>query len=239
MMIKCAECGFENDPGHIYCAKCKMKLNLDQISSESIKKSARPDNHRLQILQFIILVVLICLAFALWPVPVETGQMSGPEFAMARNKMNKLQQGVLTEPVDFSEKAVNMLFNHLLQENARRPGYESGLISISAAQVTISRESMTVCLSYQAGPLVFGPVQIGPFWVSYEVTGRPEAGPSGLDFTALNGAAGHLPLPLLGGGIGKARLQNIFIPFKNARVFLSRLEIVEMQHGSIKVKYSK
>ena len=239
MMIKCSKCGFENEAGHIYCAKCKTKLNLEQISSNSFHKSPVHRNFRLQILQFIFLVIIICFACALWPVPLETVNISGPEFVSAKNKLTKLQQGVLAEPVDFSEKEINILFNYLIQKDRHRPNFKAGLISIYASQVQINPETMTIYLGYQVGSLMVGPITSCPFWLTYEVTGRPESGPDSLRFSALNGAVGHLPLPFLGGSIGKTRLQRIFVPFKNARVFLGRIEIIGIYKNSIRVKYSK
>ena len=237
-VIQCAQCGFENDPGHIYCAKCKAKLNLDQISSRSFDLTPRR-NLRLQLLQFVLLVLLICLAFALWPVPVDTVSYSARELAVTKNRLQRLQQGALTEPMEFSEKEVNMLFTQFIQENRRRPSYSPGLVSLSSARVALEEGALTVSMFYQVGPLNVGPVELCPVFTSYEVTGRPEPGPSGLEFAALKGAMGHLPLPFLGGAIGKARLQELFEPFTNARVFLGRLEDIRLREGGVRVKYSR
>lgn len=233
-VIQCAQCGFENDPGHIYCAKCKAKLNLDQISSRSFDLTPRR-NLRLQLLQFVLLVLLICLAFALWPVPVDTVSYSARELAVTKNRLQRLQQGALTEPMEFSEKEVNMLFSQLIQENRRRPGYKPGLVSLSAARVALEEGALTVSMFYQVGPLPLGPLELGPVWTSCEVTGRPAPGPEGLQFVALKGALGHLPLPILCGAVGKARLLELFSHFENARNLLGRLEIAAIRQGSIKV----
>jgi hypothetical protein len=71
------------------------------------------------------------------------------------------------------------------------------------------------------------------------VTGRPEKRADGLRFAVLNGTVGHLPLPAVGGNFGTTQLQNIFFSYKNARVFLSGLEIVEMKEGSVTVSGAK
>jgi|GEM_PF-2040803 len=234
-MIRCAQCGFDNVPGHLYCTKCKTRLNLEQISKESFFNSGKHDNYRLQILQFILLVIIVCFALALWPVQIDAIKISGTEFGKARNKMTQLQKGEAASPVNFSEEEVNILFNHLLQENRRRPDFKAGYVSIYASQVIINPKTLTIYLNYQLGPWVLNPVTIGPFWLTYKVTGRPEMGTDGLRFAALNGTIGHLPLPFLGSNLGKMRLKNLFIPFKNARVFLGRLEVTEMQKGSITV----
>jgi len=237
--VKCAKCGFENPPGHLYCTRCKAKLNLDQISSESFLKSGQQADLRRQILQSILLVIIVCFALAFWPVQIDTVAMSGTEFAKARNKLTQLQQGVAVGAVEFSEKEVNMLFNHLLQENRRRPDYAAGNFSVYASQVIINPNTLTIYLNYQVGPWVLDPITIGPFWLSYKVTGRPEKSPDGLRFAALSGALGHLPLPLLGGNIGATRLKRLFGPFKNARELLGRLEVTEMKKEGITVSNAK
>jgi len=234
-MIRCAQCGFDNTLGHLYCSQCKARLNLEQISRKSFFNSGKHDNYCLQILQFILLIIIVCFALALWPVQIDAMKISGAEFGNARNKMTQLQKGVAASPVEFSEKEVNMLFDHLLQENRRRPDFKAGGISIYASQVIINPKTLTIYLNYQVGPWVLDPLTIGPFWLTYKVTGRPEMGPDGLRFSALNGAIGHLPLPFLGGNLGTTRLKQLFIPFKNARLFLGRLEITEIKKGSITV----
>lgn len=239
VMIRCAICGFDNEPGHLYCVKCKTRLNLEQISSGSFVKSGKHGNLRLQILQSILLIIIVCFALALWPVQIDAIKISGAEFGKARNKLTQLQKGVAASPVEFSEKEVNMLFNHLLQENRRRPEFKAGFVSIYASQVIINPKTLTIYLNYQVGPWVLDPVTIGPFWLTYKVTGRLETGPDGLRFAALNGAIGHLPMPFLGGNLGTTRLKQFFIPFKNARDLLNRLEITEMKKGSITVYGAK
>lgn len=238
-VVQCAQCGADNEPGHLYCAKCKSKLNLDQISSESFIKSGQHRDFLLQGLQLILLLIIVCFAFALWPVQFEALKISGVEFGKARNKLNQLQQGVTANPVEFSETEINILFNHLLQEDRRRSNFKAGPVSIYDCRVAINPNSLTFNLNYQVGPWMLGPVAVGPFWLTYTVTSQAEKYKEGVRFTALKGTIGHLPLPFIGGKIGKKRLQQIFIPFKNARVFLSRLEIVALQEGSITVAGAK
>jgi len=237
--IRCAQCGFDNPSGHLYCAKCQAKLNLEQISAKSFLNLREHGDLLRQILQFILLAMIVGLALAVWPVQIEAMKISGAEFAKARTKLNHLQQGVAARPVEFSEKEVNMLLNHLLQENRRRPDFTAESVSIYASQVIINPTSLTIHLNYQVGPWTLGPVTIGPFWLTYKINGRPETRPDGLCFVALNGAIGHLPLPLLGGNIGATRLKQLFRPYKNARLFLSRLEVTEMQKGRIAVYVAK
>lgn len=234
-MVRCAQCGFENEPGHLYCTKCKTRLNLEQITNESFLNSGKHDNYRLQILQSILLVFIVCFTLALWPVQIDAIKISAAEFKKTLNKMTLLQKGVASSPVEFSEKEINILLYHLLQENRRRPDFKAGFISIYAGQVIINPKTLTIYLNYQIGPWVLNPITVGPFWLTYKVTGRPEMGPDGLRFSALNGAIGHLPLSLLGGNLGTTRLKQLFMPFKNARLFLGRLEVTEMQKGSITV----
>lgn len=234
-MIKCAQCGFDNTPGHLYCSQCKAKLNLEQITRESFLNSGKHGDFRRQILPYLLLLIIVCFALALWPVQTDTMKISGAEFGKARNKLAQLQKGVAASPLEFSEKEVNILLHYLLQESRRQPDFKGRYFSISTSRVIINPKTLTIYLNYQSGPWALGPVSIGPFRLTYKVIGRPEMGTDGLRFSALSGAIGHLPLPFLGGKIGGARLKQLFIPFKNARLFLRRLEITEMKKGSITV----
>lgn len=234
-MIKCAQCGFDNLSGHLYCTKCKSKLNLDQITREYFSNSGKQGNYGRQILLSIALLVIAGLALALWPDQTDPIKASIAELGQARSKMSLLQKGLAREPVVFSEKEVNILFDYLLREIHRRPDRQTGFGAIYAGRVTIRPKTLTVHLICQFGPWILGPITIGPCRLTYKVTGIPEKGPDGLHFIALNGAVGHLPLPLLGRNLGMTRLRQFFLPFKNARAFLSGLEIIKMKKGSITV----
>lgn len=234
-MIKCTQCGFDNLPGHLYCTKCKSRLNLEQITREYFLNQRKRFNYGRQILLGMGFLAAAALVLALWPDQADTVKASVVEQKEARTKLNLLQQGTAKEPVVFSEKEVNILFNHLIQELHRRPDHAAGLAAVYAARVTIKPKTLIVHLSCQLGPWMLGPITIGPFWLTYKVTGAIERWTDGLRFTAINGAVGHLPLPLLGKNLGMTRLKRLFLPFRNARSFLSGLEIVELRKGSITV----
>lgn len=80
MMIKCAKCGFENQMGAIFCRQCGEKINMDEISPESIEQGKKKDKAKQAAASAIrwtvrILVVLVILgvaaaAFAPWGLPV-------------------------------------------------------------------------------------------------------------------------------------------------------------------------
>ena len=233
-MIKCAQCGSDNAPWHLYCSRCKSKLNLGQITRESFNSGNHAGLLR-EILQYVLFVIIVCFMLALWPAQSGMVKASGTELGIARDKLAKLQKGVATSPIEFSEKEVNILFNYLLQGVRRQPDDKSAQVSIYTGRVIINQKTLTIYLNYHIGPWIIGPVTIGPFQLTYKVTGRPEKGPDGLNFIARSGAIGHLPLPWLGRNLGITRLRQVFSPFKNARLFLSELEIIEMKEGSITV----
>jgi len=80
MMIKCAKCGFENQMGAIFCRQCGEKINMDEISPESIEQGKKKDQAKQAVAKAIrwtvrILVLLVILgvaaaAFAPWDLPV-------------------------------------------------------------------------------------------------------------------------------------------------------------------------
>ena len=233
-MIKCAQCGFENSLGRLHCSRCKSRLDLGRITREYFLNAGNHGHQQQKILQYILLAVIFCFTLALWPVRCDPAK-SAAELGKARGKLAQLQEGVATSPIEFSEKEVNALFNHLLQETRRRPNLNARSLSMYAGQVVINPKTLTIYLNHQVGPWDCAPISIGPFWLTYKITGRPEKGPDGLRFVALSGGIGHLPLPVLGRNLGAMRLKQLFLPYKNARIFLRGLEIIEMKNGSITV----
>lgn len=236
-MIKCTQCGFDNPPGHLYCTRCKLRLNLEQFTREyfsSYKKHFHFHYSR-QILSWLVAVVIAGSALALWPDRIDAVKASSAEQGQAQSKLILLQKGLAVTPIMFSEKEVDILFNYFLQGAYRRSERASEPTAVYAGRVTIRPKTLTVHLIYRLGPWLLGPVTVGPFWLTYKVTGVPEKWSDGLRFAALNGAVGHLPLPFLGRNLGMTRLKRLFLPFKNARSFLSSLEVVEMRKGNITI----
>lgn len=235
-MIKCTQCGFDNLPGHLHCTKCKQRLNLEQITREYFAGLKTHIGYGREIFLGCAVIFLAVCVLALWPNRGETIRASEVEQANARNKLKLLQKGLAREPLVFSEKEVNILFDYLLQEMRRKPAGAPETAIVDTGWVTIRPDAMTVHISYRIDPWSFGPLTIGPFWYSYEATGVPEKRhPDGLCFVASKGAIGHLALPWLGRSIAMARLRKLFQPFKNARAFLSSLEIIDMNKGSLTI----
>lgn len=239
MIIKCSKCGYENPPTRLYCLQCKARLSLEQVSKDIFSAAANHFEYGRRLILTAILVIVAGLFLALWPDQVEVPRASAEELGQARGKLLKLQKGVATEPMVFSEKEVNLLFNYLLREGRRKPTPGMELAALSAAGVSIKPVKMIVRLNYQYGPFGLGAVPLGPFFISYTFNGVPERGPDGLRFTAHTGAIGHLPLPLVGRKLAAKRLERVFNPFKNARVFMSSLEITEMNNGSVAVAVAR
>jgi len=223
----------------LHCIQCRTRLNLEQVTRNFFFHSEKHGEYVRRALLTVILIITAGLVFALWPDQVELPGTTADEVGQARGKLITLQKGVATEPIVFSEKEVNILFNYLLREGRRKPSSRTELAAVSAAGVAIEPEKLTVRLNYQYGPFAFGTVTLGPFVISYTVTGVPRREPDGLRFVAREGAIGHLPLPVLGQKLATDRLARLFQPFNNARSFLSGLEITEMKKGSIAVAVAR
>ena len=80
MMIKCAKCGFENQMGAIFCRQCGEKINMDEISPESIEQGKKKDKAKqaaakairwtVRILVLLVILGVAAAAFAPWDLPV-------------------------------------------------------------------------------------------------------------------------------------------------------------------------
>ncbi len=223
----------------LHCGQCGTRLNLEQVTRNFFFHPEKHGECVRRALLTVILIITAGLVFALWPDQVELPGTTADEVGQARGKLIVLQKGAATEPIVFSEKEVNILFNYLLREGRRKSPSRTELAAVSAAGVAIEPEKLTVRLNYQYGPFAFGPVPLGPFVISYTVAGVLEREPEGLRFAARAGAIGHLPLPALGRKLAADRLARLFQPFKNARLFLSGLEITEMKKGCIAVAVAR
>jgi hypothetical protein len=238
-MIKCSKCGYDNPLMRLYCLQCKARLSLDQVTRNMFANTETNGKYVRYLLLIAVLIIAAGFVFALWPDKAELPAMTADELGQARGKLLKLQKGTAAEPIVFSEKEVNILFNYLLREGRRKsaPGMEPA--AVSAAAVTIEPDEIIVRLNYQYGPFNLGAIPLGPFFITYTFAGAPERSPDGLRFAARNGAVGHLRLPALGRKLASKKLALVFLPFKNARGFLSGLEIIEIKKGRVAVSVAR
>ena len=103
MQIKCSKCGFENQMGAIFCRQCGEKINMDEISPESLEKGKSKENAgkaaaksvrwTVRILILLILVGLVGTALAPWGLPVYTApDETSDDFKKKEEKaLSKLQ----------------------------------------------------------------------------------------------------------------------------------------------------
>jgi hypothetical protein len=238
-MIKCKQCGFNNQPGHLFCVKCKNKLDLEQISVEDFTYGRRCFRHWREVLIGVIIFLIMAAVLAFWPPQTDSTRITKNEGDKVRRKVALLQQGTTNNAVEFSEREVNTLLNLLIQERRNKYGTGQKLLNIYAAQVKIKPGSFNIRVIYQGGPWVVGPLTVGPFLLSFHLSGVPQSMPDGLHLVPKGGSIGYLPVPVIGGNLALTRLKELFAPFKNARNLLSKLEIVEMKKGSILVSLER
>jgi len=232
-MIRCAQCGSDNPPGHFNCVKCRAKFDSGRINRDFFPETHERNLFRGKIRLILAFFILISLAMAFCPQHIEQIKASDAENVLVLRKVTMLQQGIAVEPIEFSEKEVSLLFNNIIQESRRIAAASGKNAAIYAARVTIRPGSMTIQASTQIGPYSFGSLTFGPYWLTYKASGAPRQTSEGLRFAASGGSIGYFPF--LGGYLTVQRLKMTFRPFKNARNFLGALEIVDMKKGSIKV----
>lgn len=219
----------------MHCSGCGEKLNLESITRESISSAVR----RRRLLRGAAVAcgaaLAVCALLALWPAPAGREEGTEQEYEAARAKLSRLQQGLAVDPVMFTEMEVDMLVNRLLRERNRMPDAKPGVVEADSIQVEIGRNKLNVQINYlvRFAPLALDPFSIGPFRLTYTVRGRIADTGDGLRYIVRGGSAGHLPIPCRGGGIGMAKVEWIFGPFKNARVFLAGLKITDARKGQI------
>lgn len=139
MQIKCSKCGFENQMGVIFCRQCGEKINMDEVSPESLEKGKNKENAgkvvgkiirwTIRLLLLLIIIGILGAALAPWGLPVYT-----PLDESADDFKKKEEQALFKlelcsaekaprklKPASFSMEELNILFSkHFLKEGENK-----------------------------------------------------------------------------------------------------------------------
>ena len=134
MMIKCTKCGFENQMGAIFCRQCGEKIDMNEISPESLESELKKEKAKKRVLSAVrwtvrilvlgLLVGGIAAALIPWglPVYVEPDKNADEYKKQKESALFKLQFysaekiHIFPETEKISIDELNILFNeHLLK----------------------------------------------------------------------------------------------------------------------------
>ena len=121
MIIRCQKCGHENQHASIFCRKCGVKLDKEQIDT-AISKQKSSDSLRRKgkiIRRFIVLAVIFFILYALfmiiYPSIFSSEIISLPkgQFSEARSKLHSFELRA-QEYYTFNSPEATALYNNIL-----------------------------------------------------------------------------------------------------------------------------
>ena len=205
-MIVCAKCGYENQLGHIFCTRCRARLDLDHVSDRDLARSKKAGGGKwLRIMLVVTLLIVAALSLVLWPLPVETKWEMSADLQQARRKMALMERGGAYPPQVFSEVELNACLAAAMEIK------RSGAFRIRTVQVEVKPNAILLSVAAAWKPIAARGVRIGSLDITYRITGVPEITSTGFHFAVSRSMIGHFPVP---GSLGLMLAPQIKTHFK-------------------------
>ena len=228
-MLICQQCGADNPVGRVFCEKCGKKLDLADVTADSLVAAQVVSPWRAHLRKAIVaavVVVLIFPALALWPKasPIgKTGTQIGARRVEAQLKSAQHLPPGQTLGFDFTEQDINGYIEFML---LKRTGlYSFGLVSgASSFAVRATRTLLDVDVGkYRVGPML-----------SYDLVCVPAGG----RLIVASASIGHLPLlgpfkSLASGPVHRA------LAGQPEWLALPAIQEIKIQAGAISVVFKK
>lgn len=174
MMVQCKKCGGSNPLGRVFCLQCGVKLDLDDMGSETVRKMVKVSWYRKYwrtAATAVLAVVAILVALAAWPKTDLTGTGKLGSKPMADNlavrmgeidgNWQKLQRNDRFE-VQFPEKNINAYLQYATLKD----------MNDVAVRVAVDNGYFTVRAIRRLAHWEIGPVRLAPS-ISYDLVCVP------------------------------------------------------------------
>jgi len=238
IMIRCPQCGYANALGHIFCIKCRSKLDIQALNNTAWNEpESKPRSGGGRRLVGLVLCAGIAFgtALALWPMPLEGRKGTEADAQQARRKILLLGKGLSPASQLFAEREINAYLCLLLCK-AHPPRIQSVWTTVlQAVEVAIRPNAITISTASVWGPVTVGSFKLGPWSVTSKVTVVPERGPRGFQWTIRSGRIGHLPLPGPVSAPATAALRPLLRASFLERTLLTNVTNLELEEGQIAV----
>jgi hypothetical protein len=253
-MIRCPQCGYENALGHIFCVRCRSKLDLrvlDNKAGSGLKFKPRSGRGRRLVLSALFAGIAFSVVLALWPAPLEGRKGTVADAQQARRKILLLEKGLNPASQLFDEREINAYLDFLLREAhpAQRPGQTSSsripgarTSMLPAVAAVIRPNAVTISTVSVWGPVTVGSLKLGPWRVTSRVMMVPERSPRGLAphsarfrWTIKKGWIGHLPLPGPMSVPATVLLRPLLAASSRERALLANVTHLELEEGQVAV----
>ncbi len=190
-MIVCPRCGFDNQLGHLFCSRCRARLDLRRVADRNLREAPdRRSRKAVRITLFLLLLAAVALALALLPDAPPAAVFTRGDLQQARRKLALLEKGALAPPQGFTEAEVNACLMADLSA-AQQPG----AFQLQSVQARLKPNAVVLSARAAWSPVLAGGVRAGSLDISYVITAAPRVGEQGLEFQVLRGRVGRLPLP--------------------------------------------
>lgn len=131
-MIICARCGYENQLGHIFCTRCRARLDFNKLSEQELLKSKKFFGRKwLRIIMLVMgFLIAVAIVLAFWPLPIEAKRGTSVDLQQARRKIAIMEQGGVVSPQIFSESELNACLTATLEARRRSRALELRLVQV-------------------------------------------------------------------------------------------------------------
>ncbi len=234
-MITCDKCGHQNPLGHVFCMRCRGRLDLKTHLDTKMLKGASPRRVGARQVMLIAVVFLIVLpvSLMLWPDSIKPGVGGSDDFRSACRKINLLDSVAGAPSQALTQGEVN-IYMEAVVARARKLN-SSGLVAsrIRLMRVLIEQDRLLVQVARTLGPFMLGPLNLGSIESTYELAGVPEAGLEGFRFMVSSCKRGRLPMPGAFSGFIVADMEAFFAGLEKERAFLDRLGAIDLEDGEV------
>jgi len=233
-VIICSRCGYENQLGHIFCTRCRTKLNFKKLSEQELLKPKKSFGRKWRhIMLAVVFMIVAATVLACWPLPIAAKRGTSVDWQQARRKIALIEQGGIVSPQIFSESELNACLAAL------ETRWRSGTFELRSVHVKLKPNAVVLFVVASWEPLLAGGIRLGPFQITHRIIGVPEIGATGFHFAVSRSMIGHLPLP---GPLGLMLVPQIKAYFRMVRhnyPVVDALKRLEMANGKIIVYLRK
>ena len=237
-MIRCPQCGYANALGHIFCIKCRSKLDIQALDNKALNEPEfKPRIGRGRRLMWLVLFAGIAsgAVLALWPMPLEGRKGTEADAQQARKKILLLGKGLSPASQLFTEREINAYLSLLLCK-VHAPRIQGVWTTVlQTVEVAIRPNAITISTVSVWGPVKIGFLKLGPWSVTGQVTVVPERGPRKFQWTIISGRIGHLPLPGPVSAPATVALRPLLDESFRERALLTNVTRLDLEEGQVTV----
>lgn len=204
MMIKCSECGNDNELGAIFCRECGAKLDVESIQPDMIDKKASKNVGgiiRNLISAALLIGLIVVLGMMFFPEKVTSFELNPAQQSAAKDKLNnmlaKIDGGYGEDKYTFTPDEVTFLYNNELTKKDSAGDSSAGFV-IDNMLFEVDDDGF---VSISIKGKLFGKVP-----TTFSIKGIVNSDP--LSMEVKKAKMGHLPVP----GFGQAKIIEKFTP---------------------------